>query len=671
MALLDNAFYVDYGNGSSTGYYAVTAWATGAAKTAGAIIRQATVSPALTERCFVCYNSTGGTGTTGASEPTWSTPTRGEQYTDNSVKWEECTGVAALNGDITNTPTWTAYRTATATATLGQVIQNVAGTLLLLCTVGGTMAALGSEPSWSAYTTTGATTADGTGATWVTLGATNKYSIWHAPQARLANAFTSTWGAAGNAFFVSSIHAETQASAITLTSPAANGTAPCFVYGVKNAPATTPPGSADLSTGATISTTGNSNFTAIQQHVYFYGIQFSCGTGNNAVTLGISNSSSDTAMIFDTCVMQIAATSASALMLIGADSSNAHEVIFNNTTVEFGATGQSIRLLNGYFNWQNTASAISGSGSTPTVLFNASNAGLSTALIDGVDLSAVSGTLVQAGSIPYQVYFRDCKLNSSVTVAGTPTSNRGGITDLIVSDSAGTNYQQQRYRYEGTLTTRTDIIRTGGAQVTGTGVAWSIATTANAKFLYPFQAFTAAIQNSTTNSGVTVTMYGIWETAALPNNDQIWLECEYLGASGNPLGSFANNTKASNLATGTALTADSTSAWGAGQSAWQATHAYGAFTGVILAGNASPQQLWFMASHSGTGTSGSSSTIFNGQADGAQVTDNSGSNQIVWQALTRFSMSVTFTPQQAGQINCKVKAGAASKTFYVDPQPVL
>jgi hypothetical protein len=121
------------------------------------------------------------------------------------------------------------------------------------------------------------------------------------------------------------------------------------------------------------------------------------------------------------------------------------------------------------------------------------------------------------------------------------------------------------------------------------------------------------------------------------------------------------------------LTADSTSAWGAGAAAYQTSHAYGAFTGVILAGNASPQQLWFMSSHSGSGTSGSSTTIFNGQADGAQVTDNSGANQIVWQAMTRWSMAVTMSspqPAQAGQINVKVKAALASTTFYVDPQPV-
>ena len=182
-----------------------------------------------------------------------------------------------------------------------------------------------------------------------------------------------------------------------------------------------------------------------------------------------------------------------------------------------------------------------------------------------------------------------------------------------------------------------------------------------------------AIQNSTIGSGITATVYGIWKGAAIPNNDNIWIEVEYLGSSSSPLGSFITTTKANNLAAGTTtgVSAD-TSAWGAGAAAYQTAHAYGAFTGVILAGNASPQQLWFMAAHSGTGTSGSDATIFNSKPDGAQVTDNSGANQIVWQAMTRFAMTTaSFTPEMAGQINCKVKAALATTTFYIDPQPVL
>src|SRR3954470_14971670 len=103
MALVDNAFYVNFGNGSSTGYYAVTAWATGATIAAGAIRRQLAAPAVGSERVFVCIVA----GTTHATtEPTW-VITRGGKTTDNTVTWQECTGIAALNGDATNTPSWT------------------------------------------------------------------------------------------------------------------------------------------------------------------------------------------------------------------------------------------------------------------------------------------------------------------------------------------------------------------------------------------------------------------------------------------------------------------------------------------------------------------------------------------------------------------------------------
>src|SRR5574340_1230192 len=101
MALLDNAWYIDFGNGATTGYYAVTKWSNHTAAV-GEIIRQFTTPAVGNERCFVCITG----GATGATEPTW-TVTRGAKNTSSSAVYQECTGIAALNGDMTNTPTWT------------------------------------------------------------------------------------------------------------------------------------------------------------------------------------------------------------------------------------------------------------------------------------------------------------------------------------------------------------------------------------------------------------------------------------------------------------------------------------------------------------------------------------------------------------------------------------
>jgi len=643
-----------------SGYYSVTPWVTlGGPYTCGALIRQAAAGLAVgNERVFVCYNSTAGAGVSGVSEPTW-VITRGGLVTDGTVKWAEATGIAALNGDVTNTPTWTQYRTLGATATLGQVIQNNAKTLLLLCTVGGTMAALGSEPSWSAYTATGATTNDGTTpAVWVTLGAYNKYSIWNSPHARLTNCLTATWAAAGNSVFVSGIHGETQATAITIAG-AGTRAAPINIYSVKNTPGSVPPGPTDEMAGATISTTGANSITATGIY-YVYGVIFNASTSGTLYPHLFLNSTWQT---FEACSLTKSSTSASNYWL-ALSYYNPGKTTLINTTINPGNVGD-IARLGGNFVWKNTPNAIG--GTIPALLFNSFGSGFG--FINGVDLSGLgSNTFYGLGQYApsYALTVLDCK-----TSAGMVFAQSGDLLlDVIRSDSSGTNYQQQRYWYQGTLIPETTIVRKGGAQVTGTGISWNIATTANSQWLFPFESPLIAIQNSST-SPMTATIYGIWKTAALPNNDQIWVEAEYLGNGSYPLGSFATSTKANNLASGSPVSAD-TSAWGAGAAAYQTSHAYGAFTGVILAGNASPQQLWFMASHSGTGTSGGSSTIFNGQADGAQVTDNSGANHIVWQAMTRFALTTaSFTPALAGQVNIKVKAALATTTFYVDPQPVL
>ena len=185
MALVDNAWYVNYGDGSTTGYYAITKWATGTAIAAGALRRQNTTPSVGNERVFVCIVA----GTTHATtEPTW-TVTRGGKTTDNTVTWQECTGIAALNGDATNTPSWTISATPpggvkNTAVTLGRVIKRNNGASYQICTTAGT-AGNGAEPAFS--NTAGTTTADNT-VTWTSLGVVGNFTGWQAPHARLANA---------------------------------------------------------------------------------------------------------------------------------------------------------------------------------------------------------------------------------------------------------------------------------------------------------------------------------------------------------------------------------------------------------------------------------------------------------------------------------------------------
>jgi hypothetical protein len=140
------------------------------------------------------------------------------------------------------------------------------------------------------------------------------------------------------------------------------------------------------------------------------------------------------------------------------------------------------------------------------------------------------------------------------------------IEQVVRCDSSGTAYKSARYAYEGTETTETSITRVGGAaDPTGQAQARKIVTTANSQWLRPFRAEPYAIWNPRTAANVVVTVCGTVNAGALPNNDDIWLEVEYLGSSLTPLGTIVTTTKSNVLAANAAVASDGSS-WNGGGS---------------------------------------------------------------------------------------------------------
>ena len=556
---MDNAWYA-----SSGAWTSVTAWSLGASKVCGNIIRQATVSPANTERCFVCIASTGGTGTTGGTEPTWSTPTRGQKFTDNTVTWQECTGIAALNGDLTNTPSWTVVKNTAVT--LGQVIKNVAGTLILICTTAGT-AGNGSEPSWASFTNAGATTADNT-VTWTTLG--TSFTAWSAPSKTVFAVTTTNWAQAGNTVFVGDNSAETTASSSTysFTNTSASTIAnPIKILSVDHT-AGVPPTS--VLAGATVTTTGTGNLQTCNaaggSAYYVNGISFVCGSGQGG-SLSMFLGATTGFNVFDACKFTMASTGSGSKIQIGANAIPALYTKFYNTTFKFAAVGQALNI-NGVVDWINTPNAVDGAGSIPTTLMITSSSGQAMGTFRGVDFSALGSgkTILSGANGPVQFNFVDCKLGTSVTkLASLPSSS---LVHFVLTDSGGTNYVTEKDNVFGTQTTETTIVRTGGALIFSQSVSWKIVTTSSSNWALPFASVPMQVSNSNIAQDVTVTVYGIWGGGAVPNNDDIWIEAEYLGASSSPLGSYINSSKASILAAGSAVSSDS-STWGGSTTAFK------------------------------------------------------------------------------------------------------
>jgi hypothetical protein len=373
--------------------------------------------------------------------------------------------------------------------------------------------------------------------------------------ANWANAFTTLNGAfsgkaAGDIFYVAHNHAQTQASALTLTPPG-NITAPNRVICV-NSGGSVPPVSADLRTTASITTTGANTMT-IEAGAHYEGIIFNCGTGatNAHITLGEAFGR----VSFRNCQFKKLGTTAVAYAV---DSNYSCVVSLDNCTFEFGNVGDAISLK-GVFEWKNTASAIAGATIPTTGLFLIDTP--VRAMIEGVDLSAMGSgsTLFRAAFPACDVILKDCKLGASVVVAGTTTAPGQRIM-MINCDSSDTNYRSEKYDYQGVLTTETTTVRTGGASNGTTTIAWKIDPNANNELDFPFEAFPISVWNETVGS-VTVTVEGTWAGGAVPTTADIWMDVEYLGTSGFPLGSIAFGRTDSLSSTNHTA---STETWGAG-----------------------------------------------------------------------------------------------------------
>lgn len=526
----------NYWHISSAGWTAVTPWAAGTVQTVGQIVRQLAGVAVGSERTFICIVA----GTTHATtEPTWNTG-QGTKTTDNTVTWIQANGYPAINGNLRDTYSWTAVKSLAIST--GYIISDIAQTNYFICSTAGT-AGGGAEPSWN--TTPGATTADNT-ITWTCIGPVGNFTTaYGAPSATLALPYLAAYGSvAGDTFWMADNHAETRAAALTLTSP---GTAanPCYIYCVDHTVAS--PTAADIVSVPTgsITTTGNSGlvFNGIG---YYQGIIFSCGSGAVAALINVNSIET----LFKTCSLRKLGTTgtASAITL------NCNWCVLDNTSVQFGATADRLNFVgNGL--WKNTPNAVLGATFPATLISDTAAAAW---LVDGVDISALAAgqTICLPGS-NCKLQFTRLKLGAGAVLATTPAVP-GSSASFVQCDSGATNYTQALSNYQGTLTQETTIVRSGGASDGTTPLSWKLVSTANSKWISPFESFPIPIWNDTVGSSVTATVEIV--AAGALNNDDAWLVIEYMGSTLTPQGSFASNTKANNLATGTALPT-STATW--------------------------------------------------------------------------------------------------------------
>jgi hypothetical protein len=391
-------------------------------------------------------------------------------------------------------------------------------------------------------------------------GGSNNGSSWANAFTTLTTAFATE--AAGDTLYVAHDHSESTAANITLTSSGTSAN-PTKIICVDRA-GTVPPVSADRRTTAQVATSGAAATINLAGFAHYDGIIFNAGVGSSAATNINLPSSSNQAVRLDNCSLRIASTGITSRIYVGTIGGTVAGswVELNNTTVSFAATGQGISI-NGVLKWRNTTSALL--GTIATTLFIPTNNTGGEVECAGVDLSAAGSGKTIAGVLStvsgQKFKFVDCKMDAAVTKSAVPGARGAQEIDFIRSGSAGVNYTVHSHRMSGLLTEETTIVRTGGASDGTTTIAWKIVTTADCLYSLPFECPPIAIWNDTTGASVTATVEGIWGGGAVPNDDDIWLEVEYLGDASSPQGSFVNDGKADLLATAAGQTSSSET-WG-------------------------------------------------------------------------------------------------------------
>jgi len=352
---------------------------------------------------------------------------------------------------------------------------------------------------------------------------------------------------AGDRIFISQVHAESTAAAITIDiagTLASPSQVLCANDGAE------PPTA--LATTGTITTTGTSAIT-ITGTFYWYGTALLCGSGAVNLTLAIGEGTSSH-QVYEDSLFHMVATGATGVIRLGSTTTAGETSIeCRNCTFRFSNTTHGLRLVNAKGLIRGGGLHASGSAIT-TLIKNLSGNSGDQWVVQGFDASsgAASMNLLLSGADNAgTMILRDCKLPASWSgslLGGAPL-HMGFRAEMYNCDSADTNYRLWIEDYSGSIKHETTLVKTGGASDGTTPLSWKMATGADAE--YPtiiLKSGEIVRWNETTGSAITVTVDILHDSVTNLKDNEIWLEVMYLGTSGVPLGAFVDDAVADVLA---------------------------------------------------------------------------------------------------------------------------
>lgn len=377
-------------------------------------------------------------------------------------------------------------------------------------------------------------------------------STWGLAKATLAG--VDAIDTAGDRLFVADGHSESTAADVTLAF-AGTVAAPTRLLCVNDTADPEPPTA--LATGASVATTGASKIT-VTGNVVGHGITFSVGTGALNYN-GQWNQTSYQKQQWTDCEFIMAGTNGGNRLLFGQSAWSNTELV--NPKFKFGSTAQKVNCrgrvrING-------GSFLAGGSSPANGVFETDSAACSV-LVDGFDFSGAAAAVNLAaggGLSSAKIVIRNSKLPASWSggVVHTALTAPTGRVEMWNCDSADTNYRMWIETFSGSIRDETTLVKTGGASDGDTPLSWKFASNANAQFpLFPIvspEIFSERI--TTVGSAKTITVDILHDSLTNLQDDEIWLEVQYLGTSGVPLSLFAHDAVADVLATAADQTASS------------------------------------------------------------------------------------------------------------------
>lgn len=303
------------------------------------------------------------------------------------------------------------------------------------------------------------------------------------------------------------------------------------------------------------------------------------------------------------CYLWCGTSSSASQALIGlggTSSTGNYYTRLKNCTLRLGNVSQEI-VLGGAVEMEGCV--LSSDGSSPTAMFLAAAANLTTLHAVGCDFSHVGANPMVNGTAnnSARFYFDRCKIGTSSLIGSPSVTNKAAHTALATDCSNGDTHGLFRYEDAfGTLTSDTTITYTGGAA----GQSWKIVTTANCSRFTPFVSPWVAKYHDGT-SAITPRLEILRDGSATAYTDaQVWGEFMAKVTAGSTRGTLYDDEAALSAA-GTDQAA------GAGLGSW----------------------------------TGENATAWSGKVDSGSA----------------------LTPAESGVLSARLCVGVASSTVYVDP----